>query len=157
MSEEKPGLHIDNDWKRQAQEEKKRLIEEEAKKAKAPSVPASPAAATLSSGPSASTTAKPGAAGPARGRGERELPPAGFGALVQSILTQILYYLGDLSTRGGGEGQLNFDMAKYQLDMLNSLEDKTRGNLNDDEKQLLDTALYETRMRFVNVASQYIS
>jgi hypothetical protein len=80
----------------------------------------------------------------------------GVWGLVRSILTQILYCLGDLSTRGG-DGHVDFDMAKYQLDVLNSLEDKTKGILTEEEKQLLDTALYETRMRFVNVASQYIS
>jgi hypothetical protein len=150
MAEEKPSLHIDNDWKRQAQEEKKRLIEEEeAKKAKASAAPVAPAGSGAAGGPGAAVAPRAGGAG-------RALPAAGFGALVQSILTQILYYLGDLSTRGG-DGQVNFDMAKYQLDMLNSLEDKTKGNLTEEEKQLLDTALYETRMRFVNVASQYIS
>jgi hypothetical protein len=143
MSEEKPSLHIDTDWKRQAQEEKKRLAEEEAKKAKE-SAPAAPAAAAPGAG------APRGA--PARGRGE--LPPASFPTLVQSILTQVLFYLGDLTQRGS-EPNVNLDMAKHQIDIMGVLEEKTRGNLSDDEKQLLDTALYEARMRYVNVASQF--
>ncbi len=36
------------------------------------------------------------------------------------------------------------------------LEDKTKGNLTDEEKTLLDAALYETRTRFINVASQLL-
>jgi hypothetical protein len=142
MSEEKPSLHIDTDWKRQAQEEKKRLAEEEAKKAKE-SAPAAPAAA-------------PGAASPraAAPRGRAEMPPASFATLVQSILTQILFYLGDLTQRGG-EPNVNLDMAKHQIDILGILEEKTRGNISEEEKQLLDTALYETRMRYVSVASQF--
>jgi hypothetical protein len=71
-------------------------------------------------------------------------------------MTQVLFYLGDLATRGA-EPAVNFDMARYQLDNLAVLEQKTTGNLTDEEKKLLDTALYETRMRFVSVASQYIA
>jgi len=143
MAEEKPTIHIDTDWKKQAQEEKKRLVEEEARKtaAAAPTVPAS-------AGPSTAAPGRPGA------RGRQELPPASFPTLVQSILTQILYYLGDLSTRGA-EPNVNLDMAKHQIDILGILEEKTRGNLSEEEKQILDTALYETRMRYVSVASQF--
>jgi hypothetical protein len=46
-------------------------------------------------------------------------------------------------------------MAKHQIDILGILEEKTRGNLTPEEKQLLDTALYETRMRYVSVAAQF--
>jgi uncharacterized protein DUF1844 len=143
MSEEKPSLHIDTDWKRQAQEEKKRLAEEEAKKAKE-SAPAAPA------------TPVPGAGAPrgAAPKGRAEMPPASFPTLVQSILTQILFYLGDLTQRGS-EPNVNLDMAKHQIDIMGVLEEKTRGNLGEDEKQLLDTALYEARMRYVSVASQF--
>jgi hypothetical protein len=147
MAEEKPSLHIDTDWKKQAQEEKKRLAEEEARKAAA----AAPAAAASTSGAPTPGAPRPG---PAGARGSRELPPASFPTLVQSILTQILFYLGDLSTRGA-EPSVNLDMAKHQIDILGILEEKTRGNLTPEEKQLLDTALYETRMRYVSVASQF--
>src|SRR5580658_1938228 len=114
MAEEKPSLHIDTDWKRQAQEEKKRLAEEEARKAKEAVTMSAPSAASVGVGPAAPRSAGP-AAGAARTRGEG-LPPASFPVLVQSILTQILFYLGDLSARGG-EPQVNLDMAKHQIDI----------------------------------------
>ncbi len=82
------------------------------------------------------------------------MPPASFPTLVQSILTQILFYLGDLTQRGS-EPNVTLDMAKHLIDILGILEEKTRGNLTEEEKQLLDTALYETRMRYVSVASQF--
>ena len=144
MADEKPSLHIDSDWKKQAQEEKRRLAEEAAAKAKA----AAPAAA-----PGRSTVPATGAAG-ARQRGE--MPAASFATVVQSMLTQALYYLGDLAARGG-EPMINMDMAKYQIDSLGVLEEKTKNNLSEAEQRLLDTALYEVRMRFVNVASQLIA
>ena len=71
------------------------------------------------------------------------------------MLTQVLFYLGDLATSAGSMG-VDLDMAKYQMDQLTMLEDKTKGNLSDDERQLLDAALYESRSRFIGVASQFL-
>jgi hypothetical protein len=153
MSDEKPSLHIDNDWKRQAQEEKKRLVEQEEKKAREAAATAAPATDGIGAGPASPRSGAPGAV---PGKGPRGEAPheASFATLVQSILTQILFYLGDLAPRGA-EPQINLDMAKHQIDILGILEQKTAGNLSEEEKRLLDTALYETRMRYVTVASQY--
>jgi hypothetical protein len=136
-------LHIDTDWKKQAQEEKRRLAEQEQKKAAAAAAPKSSPA---------EPTGMPRAGGGPGGR-ERALPPATFSTLVQSIVTQILFYLGELSARGA-EPSLNLDMAKHNIDMLGVLEEKTKGNLTEEEQRLLDSALYETRMRYVSVAQQ---
>ena len=141
MAEETPSLHIDTDWKKQAQEEKRRLAEQEQKKA-------------AESQASAATSRRAPAAGPG-GRPQRELPPASFSYLVNQILTQALYYLGDLTPQGG-EPMVNLDMAKHQIDTLSILEEKTKGNLTEEEQRMLDTALYEGRMRYVSVASQYV-
>jgi hypothetical protein len=146
MPEDKSSLHIDTDWKRQAQEEKKRLAEQEAqRKAQQAAAPAAPAGVI-------GGAATAGARGAARGPGRQNLQP-GFAALVQTLVTQILLYLGDLSVRGV-EPVLNLDVAKFNLDLLNLLEEKTRGNLTAEEQALLDAALYECRMRFVSVASR---
>jgi len=52
---------------------------------------------------------------------------------------------------------MNLDAAKHQIDTLGVLEDKTRGNLTESEQKLLDTALYETRTRYIGAASQYVN
>jgi hypothetical protein len=162
MADEQPSLHIDTDWKKQAQEEKRRLAEQEQKRAAAaPATTAAPSAAPPSPGgsapgaPAAADSGRGGGPGlaPAAGR-ERQLPPASFTTLVQSLVTQILFYLGELGARGS-EPMLNLDMAKHNIDVLGVLEEKTRGNLTDEEKRLLDGALYESRMRYVAVASQF--
>jgi hypothetical protein len=143
MAEEQPSLHIDTDWKKQAQEEKRRLAEQEQKKpAQTPP-------------PGTATPAQGGRARTAGGRPARELPPASFASLVNTLVTQALFYLGDLAGPGG-EPVVNLDMSKHQIDTLSILEEKTKGNLNEEEQRLLDTALYETRMRYVQVASQYV-
>ena len=167
MAEEQPsGLHIDTDWKKQAQEEKRRLAEEEQKRAaerERASGPASAPGAGAGIGMGV-TTGSPASAGaaPARGRAgapgastrERAMPEASIGTLVNSLMTQVLLYLGELAPRGA-EPQVNLDMAKFNIDLLGVLEEKTRGNLTEEEQKLLDTALYEVRMRYVQVASQY--
>jgi hypothetical protein len=157
MAEEKPSLHIDTDWKKQAQEEKRKLAEQEQKRAAEREAAKQPAAGTDASGAAGSA-----ASGPARGRAgspaargrERALPDASFTTLVSSLTTQVLLYLGDLTPRGA-EPQVNLDMAKFNIDLLGVLEEKTKGNLSADEQKMLDNALYETRMRYVSVASQY--
>jgi hypothetical protein len=146
MADEKPTIHIDTDWKKQAQEEKRRLVEEAAKSAPAPTAAAAP---TVSSSAAGAPTARRG------GAGGRELPPPGIASLVQSIMTQILFYLGELASSSGAGG-IDLDMAKYQLDQLGVLEEKTVNNLTESEKTLLDAALYETRSRFISVASQFL-
>jgi len=142
---ETPSLHIDTDWKKQAQEEKRKLAEQAQKRAP---VPAAPASAAGGAG---------GRAGAAPGgkRSVRELPEASFTTLVQSIVTQALYYLGGLAMPGA-EPTINLDMAKIQLDTLAILEAKTKNNLTPQEQKILDEALYEVQMRYVGVASEYI-
>ena len=141
MAEEQPSLHIDTDWKKQAQEEKRKLAE--AAKAKQAATPAAPAAG-----------AKPGPVAPTRRPG-RQLPAPGFGSLIQSVMTQILYYLGELPA-SGGQAAMDLDLAKHHLDTLTMLEEKTRNNLSLEEQSILDAALYETRTRFINVATQFL-
>jgi transposase-like protein len=151
MAEDKPSLHIDSDWKRQAQEEKRRLAEQEQQNRKA-------TAATPVGVVAGTSTAAPERPQAPRGGGvpreARELPPATMDALVQSLVTQVLYYLGDITARGQ-EPTVNFDMAKHHIDTLSLLEAKTTGNLSPEEKQSLDAALYETRMRYISTASRY--
>ena len=158
MAEEKLSLHVDTDWKKQAQEEKRKLAEEAEKRKVAATAPAGVVGGSASAAAAAGAPAAAAAAGrQAGGRGaagQRELPQASFATLVQSILTQVLFYLGDLSTRGQ-EPMINLDMAKHNIDTLSVLEEKTRGNLTEEEKRLLDAALYEARMRYVALASRY--
>ncbi|HZL37751.1 MAG TPA: DUF1844 domain-containing protein [Tepidisphaeraceae bacterium] len=149
MAEETPSLHIDTDWKKQAQEEKRRLAEQQEQRAAA--AQSHPPAAPSGAAPMAGAAR---AGGPAR-RGKREVPAASFSALVQSQMTQVLLYLGELAPQGS-EPMLNLDMAKYQLDLMSILEDKTKNNLAPDEQHMLDAALYDLRTRFIHVAQEYI-
>lgn len=132
-----PIIQIDSDWKRQAQEEKRKLAEQTASKS--------------SPGPTPSPSPKVSTAE----RGMRQLPQASFASVVQSIMTQALYYLGEIGDENAPP-MLNLDMAKYQIDMLGILEEKTKGNLTQDEQRLLDQTLYDLRSRYVSIARELI-
>ena len=140
---EQPSIQIDTDWKKQAQEEKRRLAEQAKQEAPVPGAPAG----------GATTPQDPRAA---RARGTRELPPASLATLVQSIVTQALFAMVEIAIRGQAPS-IDLDSAKHHIDTLGVLEEKAKGNLTPEEQRMLDSALYETRMRYVNVASQYIS
>lgn len=159
--ENKSSLHIDDDWKKQAQEEKRRLAEQEQQKAAAAAsaataMPGTAAAAAAAPAAEPSGSTRSARAGGGTGGRQRELPPASFATLVQTLVTQAMFYLGGIATRGG-EPVVDLDVAKHQIDLLGVLEEKTKGNLSPDEQKLLDAALYESRMRYISVASQYIS
>jgi flagellar basal body L-ring protein FlgH len=136
-------ISIDSDWKKQAQEEKKRLAEQEAaRKQQQTTAAASPLGAI---GTSKSAAAKSAA---------RENQQVNLESMIQTFVTQALVYLGDMPIQGR-QNMLNLDMAKNFLDMLTLLDEKTHGNLTVEEKGSLDAALYETRMRYIAVASRY--
>ena len=126
-AEEKPKIIIDDDWKAQAQAEKEKLAEEVSTQ------PQEAAAAGAEAGP-------------------RELPPASLAALVSALVTQVFLSLGGMEDPRTKKRIVDLDLAKHHIDMLSVLEEKTKGNLNDDEKKLLDEALYETRMQYVQMA-----
>jgi len=123
---------VDDDWKTQARVEKERLDKEVSEKK-----PAEPAASE---------------AGSAEQAGHGPLPPADFSSHISSLATQVLYALGGIEDQRTGQRHVDLDLAKYHIDTLSMLEKKTDGNLDDDEKKLLDQALYQIRMQYVQVA-----
>ena len=140
-------LHIDSDWKRQAQEEKERFAREVDQKAAAAGARASGAAAMPGAG------AAPGAGpGPRARGGQRGVPPATFATLVQSLATQAAIFMADQRDPETGQSLRNLDLAKHNIDLLRVLEEKTKGNLSEDEKHLLETVLYELLMAYVAAA-----
>lgn len=128
--EEKPKIHIDSDWKKQAAEEKERLARE------------------------AEDQAPKAAAGPQRGGavGPEGLPEPNFDEIIATFGTQIFMFLGEIPNPSTGQRMLSLPIAKHYIDLLAILEQKTRGNLEPDEKKQLDQLLYEGRMRYVQRA-----
>lgn len=79
-------------------------------------------------------------------------PQATLGILINSIATQVFVSLGVVENPLTGKKQKDLDSAKFSIDLLNVLAEKTQGNLTDMEKRYLEGVLYELRMRFVQAA-----
>lgn len=75
---------------------------------------------------------------------DRQLPPASFSSFIASLAASAMGSLGQ-----GPGAQVDLEMARHTIDILGVLKDKTAGNLDPEEQKLLDTLLYECRMRFV--------
>ena len=121
-----PKIVSDEDWKAQAKREKEKFREDEKQK----------------TAPESADQAPP--SGP--------LPPADFTTLVNSLLVQIYFCLGRFGDPQGKKPEVNLDLAKHHIDMLEVLEEKTKGNLSDDESKKLALALHEARMQYVQTA-----
>lgn len=72
-----------------------------------------------------------------------------FNAFVLSLATTAAVHFGDLEDPVSGNREPNLTAASQMIDILALLEEKTRGNLTAEERQLLEQVLYELRMRFV--------
>ena len=80
-----------------------------------------------------------------------EHPPAmTFDQIVQSIYMTAIMQLGG-ATPEGQQPQVDLMGARQSIDMLAILQEKTRGNVAADEARLLDSALFELRMAFLEV------
>jgi len=76
------------------------------------------------------------------------LPPPSFEFLTLTFKTQAEVHMG--LVQYGEQGQKpNPKLARHTIDLLAMLQDKTRGNLNLEERRLLENSLTELRFRFV--------
>jgi Domain of unknown function (DUF1844) len=77
-----------------------------------------------------------------------------FTAFVVSLASSAAIHFGDLPDPSTGQlAEVNLDGAAQMIDILALLEEKTRGNLTMEERQVLDQVLYELRLRFVEASS----
>ncbi|MSR41765.1 MAG: DUF1844 domain-containing protein [Phycisphaerales bacterium] len=127
MSDETPRLHIDNDWKAQAQAEKDRFAE----KAEARVAAASPAAGV---------------------KGQEGPPPTGFQMLVASLASQAVMGLGGMQDPETGKVMIDLEGAQFAMGMLGVLHEKTKGNLSAEEASELEEVLNHLQQRFMQIA-----
>lgn len=114
---EDKGIFVDDDWKKRAEEEKKKLAEKiEGKKQETP-----------------------------------RLPSVDFYTLVSTFATQAMLALGVMQNPEDKDTNVNLDLARFNIDMLGLIEEKTRGNLTPEEKAFLEQTLYQLRMAFVKI------
>jgi hypothetical protein len=74
-----------------------------------------------------------------------------FSTFVMGLTTQALMHLGEIADPASQQVGRDLPAAKQMIDLLGILRDKTKGNLDAAEEQLLGTMLYDLRMRYVEV------
>jgi len=80
---------------------------------------------------------------------EQPFPELNFSTFVFSLGTSAMYHFGDFPDPVTKKAERNLEAAKQTIDILAILQAKTKGNLSDDEERLIDSLLYELRMRYV--------
>jgi hypothetical protein len=116
---EESKIHVDSDWKKRARDERE-LADD----------------------------TKDRMAGEA-GRDRPPLPEATLATHVTQLATQTAFALGDLEARDEEPGEPDLPLARFLIDTLAMLEEKTRGNRSEAETRILEDALYGLRLRYV--------
>ena len=82
------------------------------------------------------------------------LPKGNLAALISMLATQTVFALGLLQVEGQEEKEPDLELARYNIDMIETLEAKTKGNLSKAEEKALKDTLNELRMGYVKVAER---
>jgi hypothetical protein len=83
------------------------------------------------------------------------MPALSFTTFVISLATTAAIHLGDLADPATGERlEPNLEGATQMIEILTLLEEKTRGNLTAEERQVIEQVLYELRVRFLEASGQ---
>ncbi len=86
----------------------------------------------------------------AEGHARPELPVS-FSTFILGLSTQALLHLGEIEDPASQRVERDLDAAKQLIDILGILQEKTRNNLEEGEQTLLDSILYDLRMRYVQL------
>jgi len=128
MAEEKKII-IDEDWKAQVQAEKEAATKNKAATSGEAEAPQRPVPEDV------------------------PLPPASFEGLLTMLATEAFLALGHVPHPVTGKATVHRHQAKYVIDLIEVLREKTRGNLTEAEQQLMENLLHQLRLTFVEAAS----
>jgi Domain of unknown function (DUF1844) len=131
MPEEKK-LIIDEDWKSQVQAEKE--------------------AAQQASGPKAAGSPTAGGE-PAEGD-DFAMPPASLEMLISSLVTEAMIAMGQIPHPATGKSEFRPNQAKYLIDTIAVLSEKTKGNVTPEEEQAFVNLLHQLRLAFVTLTER---
>lgn len=138
MSEEQDKkIYVDEDWKSRVTAEKEAARQQ----GDAPEAPE----ASEETGPAGASEAE---------LGGDEFPPASFEMLITALATEAMMGMGQIPHPMTGQAQPNISQSRYAIDMLEVLQAKTKGNLDDREDTALSDLLHQLRMAFIAVQSQ---
>jgi hypothetical protein len=82
---------------------------------------------------------------------KNSVPSASLATLVTTLATQALHSMGAIEIPGAPKSEANLDVAKHLIDTVAVLQEKTKGNVTPEEARLLEDALHQIRLAFVQV------
>lgn len=107
-----------------------------------------PTESTAAPSPSASSPPEPP---PSQVDEGPEAMEVNFLSFVLGLGTQALLHLGDMENPISHRVERDLEAAKQVIDLLGILREKTRNNLEPAEEAMLDSTLYDLRMRYVEL------
>lgn len=139
MADEPVKKRVDESWKEQAQREKQAAAVPNAGPAPSPDAGAAV--------PDAADRLEP--AGAPHADDAQAMSEARFDVFLSGLAMEAFVAMGDMPHPVTRKHAVNLVHAKYIIDLLGLLEEKTKGNLSADEEKLLTDALYQLRMRYL--------
>jgi len=85
----------------------------------------------------------------AAGQDSAPLPEINFSTFILSLSTSTLMHLGELPNPETKQIGKNLPLAKQTIDLINMLKEKTEGNLDHEEDQLITNLLYDLKLKYV--------
>lgn len=82
------------------------------------------------------------------------LPEVNFSTLIMSLSSSALLNFGEIPDPVTGEKRKDLPLAKHAIDTIAMLQEKTKGNLTDDEHKFLDSILTDLKWRYVKAAKK---
>jgi hypothetical protein len=82
-------------------------------------------------------------------RADYQLPEINFATFIFSLNHSVLVHLGIMEDPSTGKKEKKLPIAKQTIDILGMLEEKTKGNLTEDEEKMLKNILYDLRMIYI--------
>jgi len=81
------------------------------------------------------------------------LPPPSFSLLVMTFASQAMVAFGHAPNPIDGKTEVRLELARHAIDMLDILEQKTKGNLTAEEAAMIESVLHQLRMAFVEATT----
>lgn len=80
----------------------------------------------------------------------KSLPPEpDFNFFITTLALQASIFLGQIANPATNKKEADLEQAKFIIDTLGMLKEKTKGNLNSEETNLLENVLYELRVQYI--------
>jgi uncharacterized protein DUF1844 len=147
MSDEKKII-IDEDWKSQVASERQAMEREAEERA----VQGQQDGAVAGADSQDSQAAGGQAAGGPPDAGE--LPPASMEMLLSTLAAEAMMSMGQMGVPGSEQPQKNLPQAKYIIDLIEVIQEKTKGNLSGQEEEIMTEMLHQLRMAYVAVQKE---